>query len=338
MNNCLISASTSGGCGCKAPTDMLRSLLTGAAIDPTEGDDAAIVDAPLNCVEKLVASVDFGGPLVGNGHDWGRIVTAHAHSDTYAMGGIPRSTLAIVGLTDDAAVNEQIGLALRSAKQMCHIFGAPIVGGHTTVLKEPMLGLVSIGDVSPQNVKRKSDAQAGDVIILTKPIGIGLYAGALRDNSLSIKGYRELISVASQVNFIGSQLGRIAAVHAMTDVTGFGLIGHAIEIGEASNVSVRLEMGAIPLMEDANQLVDDGYSSGIAYATASGLAHKYGHSLSIGEASILLLADPQTSGGLLITCAANFADPLVKTITSAGFHRAAIIGEVAAEGPPLFIH
>lgn len=127
METCLISASSSGGCGCKAPSDTLRRLLSGAAIDLAAGDDAAIVDVQLSSMERLVASVDFGGPLVGNGYDWGRIVTAHAHSDTYSMGGIPRCTLAIVGLTGDAAVDGQIGAALRSAKQMCQIFGAPIV-------------------------------------------------------------------------------------------------------------------------------------------------------------------------------------------------------------------
>lgn len=333
----LLKASSSGGCGCKAPSDMLRSLLDGAALVDSQRDDAAIVDIHLPNGGKLVASIDAGGPLVGSGRDWGRITAAHAHSDTYAMGGVPHSTLAIVGMTHDDQVNAEITQALRSASKMCGYFGAPIVGGHTTIGKEPMLGLVSLGHVDQKNVKRKSDAKVGDAVILTKPIGIGLYAGALRGDGLSAKCYRELISVTTQVNFIGAQLGAIADVHAMTDVTGFGLLGHAIEIAEASNVSICLNMESIPLMQIARTLVVEGYASGISYATSASLMGKYSKTDTVSEDDIALLADPQTSGGLLLTCTANFAQTLVCTIKSAGFHSATIIGNVTDDHASLSI-
>ena len=233
----LTQLSHGGGCGCKiAPAvlaDMLKALpqtqcFPDLLVGTETADDAAVYR--LNDTQALVATTDFFMPIVDDPFDFGRIAATNAISDIYAMGGKPILALAIVGMPINTLPMEAIQQILAGGASICARAGIPLAGGHSIDAPEPIYGLVALGLVHPDKVKRNSQARDGDVLILGKPLGIGILGSAMKKGVLDPDGYRQLIDTTTQLNTIGQELAALDDVHALTDVTGFGLLGHLLEL------------------------------------------------------------------------------------------------------------
>ena len=326
-----------GGCGCKIAPGLLREILARApqGIVPPEllvgtetSDDAAVYR--LNDTQALVATTDFFTPIVDDPSDFGRIAATNALSDIYAMGGTPILALALVGMPIARLSPEVIGRVLEGGAAVCREAGIPIAGGHSIDVVEPIYGLVALGLVHPDHVRRNADARAGDVLILGKPLGVGVLSAALKKGELGEDGYAEMLRHTTQLNRVGIALAQQDGVHAMTDVTGFGLAGHLLEICRGSGVSAQLELAQLPLISSAVALAQQGTATG---ASARNWA-AYGDAVQWPERAFdwqrTLLTDPQTSGGLLVSCDAAAAEAVLGTFRSAGFDSAAVVGVVQA--------
>lgn len=335
----LTSFSHGGGCGCKIAPGVLAEILknsTGFAV-PKElmvgietADDAAVYK--LNDEQALIATTDFFMPIVDDPYDFGRIAATNAISDVYAMGGTPIMALALVGMPIDKLPIEVIGKILKGGESICAEAGIPIAGGHTIDSVEPIYGLVVLGLVHPSKVKRNAGAKAGDKIILGKPIGVGILSAALKKDALNAQGYAALIENTTKLNKPGKLLSDLAGVHALTDVTGFGLLGHLLELARAAKLTARLNMHQIPLLPDVRQLAERGYITGASGRNWDGYGHEVNLSESITSVQKALLSDPQTSGGLLVSCAPEAVDAVLAIFQRDGFGEAAVVGEMQA-GP-----
>ena len=333
----LTSFSHGGGCGCKIAPGVLSEILrhSGAGILPPElmvgietADDAAVYR--LNDEQALIATTDFFMPIVDDPYDFGRIAATNAISDVYAMGGKPIMALALVAMPIDKLTVEQIGAVIRGGESVCREAGIPIAGGHTIDSVEPIYGLVVLGLVHPSKVKRNADARAGDVLILGKPLGVGVLSAALKKDQLGADGYAAMIANTTKLNKPGKALSELAGVHALTDVTGFGLLGHLLELARGAGLAARLDMNSIPLLPGVAQLAHDGYFTG-----ASGRNwDAYGHDVQLGagitDTHRVLLTDPQTSGGLLVSCDPGSVDEVLALFRREGFGEAAVIGRMEA--------
>ncbi|HNC68935.1 MAG TPA: selenide, water dikinase SelD, partial [Pseudomonadales bacterium] len=245
-----------GGCGCKIAPALLREILgesTLSALVPTDllvgnesSDDAAVWR--LNDEQAIVATTDFFMPIVDDPFDFGRIAATNALSDIYAMGGTPLFALAIVGMPVDKLPPAVIRAILHGGESVCREAGIPVAGGHSIDSPEPIYGLVGIGVVHPSRLLRNDSARPGDVLLLAKPLGTGVLSAALKKGALDADGYAALIACTTQLNRIGAALARLDAVHAMTDVTGFGLLGHTLEMARGSGCRVRIEDAALPFI------------------------------------------------------------------------------------------
>lgn len=333
----LTQFSHGGGCGCKIAPAVLSRML--AAMPPglvppdllvgTEhSDDAAVYR--LNDQQAIVATTDFFTPIVDDPFDFGRIAATNALSDVYAMGAQPIMALAIVGMPIDKLPPEVIGRILEGGASVCREAGIPVAGGHSIDVLEPIYGLVGLGVVAPAEVKRNSDAQAGDVLILTKPLGIGVLSAGVKKAVLSDDDYAEMVRWTTTLNRVGAALAKLPGVHAMTDVTGFGLAGHLLEICRGSQLTARLEAERLPFIDAALALAKTGVATG---ASGRNLA-SYGEALQLpGDAPAwlsTLLSDPQTSGGLLIACAPSAADEVCALIRETQGNDGWVIGELSA--------
>ncbi len=333
-----------GGCGCKLAPAVLQQLLAGspvAAAFPqllvgTEtADDAAVWQLPDGtCV---IATTDFFMPVVDDPRDFGRIAATNAISDIYAMGGTPIFALAILGMPVGQLPIETIRAILAGGAEACAGAGIPVAGGHSIDTAEPIYGLAVIGTCRPEHLRRNTGAQAGDALILTKAIGVGIYANALRHQALDAAGYAEMLASTTQLNRIGALLGQEDTVHAMTDVTGFGLLGHGLEMARGSGVALRLAADAVPLLDQARALADQGFVTGASARNWN----SYGTSVTLPAALPAamrdLLTDAQTSGGLLVACEAAAAAALLDRIRAQGYPRAAIIGHAEASADGFFV-
>lgn len=332
----LTQFSHGGGCGCKIAPAILSEILANTpmrAIPPellvgTEtSDDAAVYQ--LNAEQAIVATTDFFTPIVDDPRDFGRIAATNALSDIYAMGGKPIFALAVVGMPLDKLPLEVIREILAGGEEVCARAGIPIAGGHSIDVVEPIYGLVGLGIVHPKHVKRNSGAHAGDILILGKPLGIGILSAALKKGLLSAAGYAEMIAQTTRINISGAALAGLEGVHAMTDVTGFGLAGHLLEICRGSKLRAELEFARLPLIPEAVKYVREGIATGASARNWSG----YGHELSLpadaGEWQQKLLSDPQTSGGLLVACAPECEAEVLSEFRRDGF-QPAVIGRLAA--------
>ena len=332
----LTQFSHGGGCGCKIAPAVLSRML--AAMPPglvppdllvgTEhSDDAAVYR--LNDQQAIVATTDFFTPIVDDPFDFGRIAATNALSDVYAMGAQPIMALAIVGMPIDKLPPEVIGRILEGGASVCREAGIPVAGGHSIDVLEPIYGLVGLGVVAPAEVKRNSDAQAGDVLILTKPLGIGVLSAGVKKAVLSDDDYAEMLRWTTTLNRVGATLAKLPGVHAMTDVTGFGLAGHLLEICRGSRLTARLQAERLPFIEAALALAKTGVATG---ASGRNLA-SYGEALELpGDAPAwlsTLLSDPQTSGGLLIACAPSAADEVCALIRETQGNEGWVIGELS---------
>ena len=338
----LTSLAHGGGCGCKIAPGVLEGILRGAAALPVPpellvgietSDDAAVYR--LNDHQAIVATTDFFMPVVDDPHDFGRIAATNAISDVYAMGGTPIFALALVGMPVNTISTETIGLILDGGAAACREARIPIAGGHTIDSVEPIYGLVAIGLVDPAHLKRNSGARPGDVVILGKPLGVGIYSAALKKQALGTDAYAHMIAATTRLNTPGPALARLAGVHAMTDVTGFGLGGHALEMARASDARIRIDWGSVPLLPGVRDLAEAGFITG-----ASGRNHdSYGARISGAGEGVdqALLCDPQTSGGLMVACAPDTADEVLAIFRDQGFGDAAVIGKVEAGTPELIV-
>jgi len=292
-----------GGCGCKLPPAALREILSnqhssdefGLIVGNSKGDDAAVWD--MGNDSFLVSTTDFFTPIVDDPYDFGRIAAANSISDVYAMGGTPVMALSILGWPTDKLPNEIAAQVLKGARDVCASVGIAIGGGHSIENPEPIFGLAVNGIVAKKNLKRNHSAQAGDILILTKPIGSGILSAAMKRGMLSEEYKLELVQQLVKLNKIGENLGKLEEVHAMTDVTGFGLIGHTIEMAEGSGLSAQLTYQEVPLMNGVST-----YASQMIYPdnTMRNWKEFSEKVVGISGESLLTLCDPQTNGGLLI--------------------------------------
>jgi len=330
----LTSLAHGGGCGCKLAPGVLESIIakTAKSFVPKEllvgietSDDAAVYQ--INEDQAIVATTDFFMPIVDDPFDFGAIAATNAISDVYAMGGTPLFALAIVGMPIDKLPVETIRRILEGGEPICKSAGIPIAGGHSIDSVEPIYGLVAIGLVNPKHMKRNAAAQPGDKIVLGKGLGVGIYSAALKKEKLRDEHYQAMIASTTKLNTPGARLSTLPGVHALTDVTGFGLLGHLLEVCKGSNLHATLRWDAIPLLPEVTELVREGYVTGASKRNWA----SYGKSVDLngyGDLERWLLTDPQTSGGLLVTCAPETVDEVLHTFLQEGFDHAAVIGEI----------
>jgi len=322
-----------GGCGCKLAPAVLQQLLAGNGatasftrllVGNEASDDAAVwkVDDQ-TCI---VATTDFFMPIVDDPFDFGRIAATNALADIYAMGGEPIMALAILGMPLTKLDVGTIRKILAGGNATCAEAGIPVAGGHSIDAPEPIYGLAVIGLCSPTNLRRNSTAVAGDALILTKGIGVGIYSAALKRQALTPDAYTELIASTTLLNRVGHELAKDADVHAITDVTGFGLLGHGMEMARGSGLRIRIEQVSLPLFAKAEALAEAGYATGASRRNWE----SYGDAITLPEAlpewRRALLTDPQTSGGLLVACSARKADSIRAAIEAAGYPSTRVIG------------
>jgi selenide,water dikinase len=287
-------------------------------------DDAAVYR--LNDEQALVATTDFFMPIVDDGYDFGRIAAANALSDIYAMGARPIMALAICGMPVGKLSAEEIARILAGGQSVCTQAGVPLAGGHSIDSPEPIYGLVAMGLVHPDRVKRNDRAQPGDVLILGKALGVGILGAALKKGELRDKAYRQMIETATLLNTPGIALAEMDDVHALTDVTGFGLLGHLLEICRGSRVGARLRFDDLPILSSARHIAQAGYVTGASARNWSSFGTDVDLTPGMPDWQRNLLTDPQTSGGLLVACAPQAADRVLHIFHGQGFRHARVIG------------
>jgi selenide,water dikinase len=335
----LTEFSHGGGCGCKIAPAVLSEILSSTPIRglPTDllvgtetADDAAVYR--LNEAQALVATTDFFTPIVDDPFDFGRIAASNAISDVYAMGAKPIFALAIVGMPLEKLPVSVIQKILEGGESVCAAAGIPIAGGHSIDTLEPIYGLVALGLVHPKKVKRNSSAQPNDVLILGKPLGVGILSAALKKGKLSEAGYRAMLDWTTRLNTPGEALADLPGVHALTDVTGFGLAGHLLEILRGSRLAGEVQFDALPVVPEALEWVKQGVATGASDRNWKGYGHELDVSAGFSDWKRKLLADPQTSGGLLVSCAEDSVQDVLKAFKTRGFDDARVIGKLSS-GP-----
>lgn len=336
----LTQFSHGGGCGCKIAPRVLREIIAKSApsVVPSEllvgietDDDAAVYR--LNERHAIVATTDFFTPIVDDPYDFGAIAATNALSDVYAMGGTPLFALALVGMPVDKLPVATIRQILAGGEAICAKAGIPVAGGHSIDSVEPIYGLVAIGQVDPRKLKRNASARPGDALVLGKPLGVGVYSAALKKQQLGADRYATMLAVTTQLNTPGIAFAELDAVHALTDVTGFGLLGHLLEICRGSGAGAKLGFDRLPLLPDASELAHSGMITGASARNWASCADETRLSNAIDDTRRALLTDPQTSGGLLVACAPDAAEQVLAVFRAEGFAQAAVIGEIVA-GPP----
>ena len=336
----LTQFSHGGGCGCKIAPGVLEQIL--AKVKPgtipkqllvgiETSDDAAVYQ--INERQAIVATTDFFMPIVDDPFDFGAIAATNAISDVYAMGGLPLFALALVGMPVNQIPLEVIRKILEGGESVCARAGIPIAGGHTIDSVEPIYGLVAIGLVDPKHVKRNSGAKPGDDLVLGKPLGVGIYSAALKKGKLDDAGYKAMIESTTKLNTPGTKLGTLEGVHALTDVTGFGLLGHLVEIAKGSGVAARVDWKSLPILAGAVAFAREGVLTGASGRNWTGYGNHVELGASIGDAEKALLTDPQTSGGLLVACAPGSTQDVLAIFRDEGFADACVIGGIQAGAP-----
>ncbi|MDH5857701.1 selenide, water dikinase SelD [Lampropedia aestuarii] len=338
----LTSLSHGGGCGCKIAPGVLSSLLAQSSLPKafyehllvgTEtADDAAVYQ--INEQQAIVATTDFFMPIVDDPFDFGRIAATNALSDIYAMGATPLFALAIVGMPINVLPHTVIAKILEGGESVCRDAGIPLAGGHSIDSVEPIYGLVGIGIVNPAQLKRNASAQAGDVLILGKPLGVGILSAALKKNILDEAGYAAMIAATTQLNRPGSSLAGLEGVHALTDVTGFGLLGHSLELARGAGLTAEIDSTALRLLPQVRELAEQGIITGASGRNWQSYGSQVELSARIQQegsgATQGILTDPQTSGGLLVACAPEAAQHVLELFAQQGFQDAAIVGRMVA--------
>jgi selenide,water dikinase len=337
----LTSLSHGGGCGCKIAPGVLAELLARQAplipasadllVGTETADDAAVYR--LNDEQAIVATTDFFMPIVDDPYEFGRIAATNALSDIYAMGARPLFALAIVGMPINVLPHDVIAAVLRGGESVCADAGIPVAGGHSIDSVEPIYGLAALGVVHPSRVKRNSTARAGDVLVLGKPLGVGVLSAALKKGELDDTGYAQMIATTTKLNRAGAALAALDGVHALTDVTGFGLLGHALELARGASVRIGLHYDRLPWLAGVEALAARGIVTGASARNWTSYGEHVTLDAGLPPVARALLTDPQTSGGLLVACAREAADAVLSCLRADGFERAAVIGEITAGAP-----
>jgi len=336
----LTSLSHGGGCGCKIAPGLLADLLKRSAPLPffpdllvgnDTADDAAVYK--LNDEQAIVATTDFFMPIVDDPFDFGRIAATNALSDVYAMGGKPLMALAIVGMPINVLPHDVIAAVLKGGESVCADAGIPLAGGHSIDSVEPIYGLVAIGVVDPRRVKRNAGAQAGDVLILGKPLGVGVLSAALKKDRLDANGYAAMIGATTKLNRPGAQLAGLDGVHALTDITGFGLLGHTLELARGSKLTARVRYADLPWLPGVVDFAEAGVFTGASGRNWDAYGKDISLPATLQPSARTLLTDPQTSGGLLVSCSPEAVDDVLALFHADGFGDVRVNGEkVAGEG------
>ena len=331
----LTSLSHGGGCGCKIAPAILQqiisksdtSLIPKALLVGIEtSDDAAVYQ--INETQAIVATTDFFMPIVDDPFDFGRIAATNAISDVYAMGGTPLFALALVGMPINTLPLDTIKKILDGGESVCKTAGIPIAGGHTIDSVEPIYGLVAIGLVNPKNLKRNAGARAGDKLVLGKPLGVGILSAALKKEKLDAVGYAAMIAATTKLNTPGIKLGQLDSVRALTDVTGFGLAGHLLEICRGSRLGATINFAKLPIIAGVLDFARNGMVTGASGRNWSGYGDDIMLAAHLGDLERNLLTDPQTSGGLLVACDPSAVDQVLAIFAAEGFFDATVIGEM----------
>ncbi len=332
----LTSFSHGGGCGCKIAPGVLSQILAGNSqrfpvppqllVGIESSDDAAVYR--LNDEQALIATTDFFMPIVDDPYDFGRIAATNAISDVYAMGGTPIMALALVGMPINQLPMDVVRRILEGGESICAEAGIPVAGGHTIDSVEPIYGLVAMGLVHPDRIKRNAAARAGDVLILGKALGVGIYSAALKKGLLGNDGYADMIATTTKLNTPGRRLSTLDAVHALTDVTGFGLLGHLLEMTRGAGLSATVHMSDLPFLPQAVTLAEQGCITGASARNWSGYGAEVMLDAALPATAQALLSDPQTSGGLLVACAPDAAEAVLALFAEEGFAQAAVIGSL----------
>jgi selenide,water dikinase len=340
----LTSFSHGGGCGCKIAPGVLSQILRNSAggLIPPElmvgietADDAAVYR--LNDEQALIATTDFFMPIVDDPFDFGRIAATNAISDVYAMGGTPIMALALVAMPVNQLPVDVIGEVVRGGQAVCREAGIPIAGGHTIDSVEPIYGLVVMGLVHPDKVRRNADAKPGDVLILGKPLGVGVLSAALKKGQLGAEGYAQLIANTTRLNKPGIALAALDGVHGLTDVTGFGLAGHVLEMARGAGLRAVVDWSRVPLLPDVAQMATDGFVTGASGRNWAGYGAEVQLDPALPAVAQDLLSDPQTSGGLLVSCAPGAVDEVLAVFRAQGFEDACVIGRMEAGAAGLHV-
>ncbi|MDO5368751.1 selenide, water dikinase SelD [Paracoccus sp. (in: a-proteobacteria)] len=331
----LSQLSHGGGCGCKLAPAVLRELLADQPVAQafpqllvgTEtADDAAVWQ--IDEKTAVMATTDFFMPMVDDPRAFGRIAATNAISDIYAMGGRPIMALAILGMPIDKLPVETIREILDGGRSICAEAGIPVAGGHSIDSPEPIYGLAVIGLVDPAKLRRNASARPGDSLILTKGLGVGIYSAAIKKGALDQEGIDEMIASATILNRIGPELAEDEAVHAITDVTGFGILGHGLEVARASGARVVIDHAALPLLARAEELAQAGHITGASTRNWAAYGAEVTLPQNTPDWRRALLTDPQTSGGLLVAVAPEAADAWVRRLRDAGYPLSAVVGRV----------
>jgi len=329
-----------GGCGCKLAPALLNEILgslpaplrdPAMLVGPETRDDAIVYR--LDDEKALVATTDFFMPIVDDPYDFGAIAAANALSDIYAVGGRPLFALALTGMPAGKIAPEVIGRILTGGADIAAKAGIMIGGGHSIDSPEPIYGLAVVGEVPLANIRRNNTARAGDALILGKALGVGILASTFKQHKLSDSDYAQLIATTTRLNAIGTDLARMDTVHAMTDVTGFSLIGHLLEVCEGSGLSARLSLGDIPLLGAAVPFARAGHSTGAGTRNRAAFGKAVVLPDGIADWQRNFLFDPQTSGGLLVAVAPADAQTVLRMFHARGYADAALIGAMG-EGAP----
>jgi selenide,water dikinase len=340
----LTEFSHGGGCGCKIAPAVLAEILASSGksgglmgvlpkdllVGTETADDAAVYR--LNDSQALVATTDFFTPIVDDPFDFGRIAATNAISDVYAMGGKPIMALAIVGMPLDKLPTSVIRAILSGGESVCAAAGIPLAGGHSIDVLEPIYGLVALGLVHPGKVKRNSSAKPGDILILGKPLGVGILSAALKKGKLSAAGYAQMVELTTKLNTPGEALAEMPDVHALTDVTGFGLAGHLLEICRGSKLSAEVAFEELPILAEARTWAQQGVATGASERNWKGYGAEVSLPNGFEEWQRKLLSDPQTSGGLLVACAPHAVRQVLEEFEQRGFGEAKTIGRLS-KGP-----
>ena len=335
----LTQFSHGGGCGCKIAPKVLEEILASNIQFPnadklivgnSSKDDAAVYD--LGNGTALISTTDFFTPIVDDAYSFGQIASANAISDVYAMGGKPILAIAILGWPIEKISTTVAQQVLEGSKKICAEAGIPLAGGHSIDSTEPIFGLAVNGIVSINHLKQNDTAKENDVLFLTKPIGVGIISTAQKRGALKEEHAAAFIQQLSQLNAAGEALGKIKGVHAMTDVTGFGLLGHLIEMAEGSGLSAELNYSAIPILTSAKEYLAQRMIPDATYRNWNSYSNRvaFGTGVDVMEA-FNVLPDPQTNGGLLIAAHISAVDEVKTVLKQYNILHTTPIGKITAK-------
>ena len=311
--------------------DILSKLPPQAAnpallIGHETGDDAAVFK--ITDEQAVVATTDFFMPIVDDPYDYGRIAATNALSDVYAVGGTPIMALAIAAMPMNQMPPDMVQKILSGGAQVCADAGVPVAGGHTIDAVEPIYGLAVVGLVHPDRIKRNCEANAGDDLVLGKALGVGILGAAMNKDELDSEGYRQMVDTATKLNAVGAELAKLQGVHALTDVTGFGLVGHLFEICQGSNVTAKVDWNELPILPAATDYAERGYNTGAAGRNWQSFGQNVTLPDNLSDWQKNILADPQTSGGLMLSCAPERTNDVLELFRVNGFADVTVIGKM----------